>query len=269
MIMENYHNEIKQVISEEELVAQLKHLGIREGMTLEVHTAFSSLGTVIGGPTAFNNALIRVISSEGNIVMACQDCYNSEPLYWENPPIDFKLMQKVRDNTPGYDIHSSGLHQMGIVVDEFRTRKGVYHSYHPNCGFVAYGKDSKTLMSFQPLSFPLGDKSPLAKLYEIDNSYTLLVGCDYDKCTSWHLAEYLSNCRGIILNGGSVKKDGKSIWKKYLDIELDSQDFLEIGMALERNKSVKIGRLQSASCKLFKLKEAIDFATEYLRSKYE
>lgn len=268
--MENCRSEmIQQAISEDELVGQLKHLGIKQGMTLEVHTAFSKLGTVLGGPTALNNAIIKAVGQEGNIVMPCQDCFNTEPLFWENPPIDFKLMQKVRDNTPGYDIHSSGLHQMGVVVDEFRTRKGVYHSYHPSCGFVAYGKDSKTLMSFQPLSFPFGDKSPVAKMYETSDSYTLLIGCDYDKCTSWHYGEYLSGCRGIVLNGGSVKKDGQSIWKKYLDIELDSNEFIEIGQALEKSKLVRIGRLQDATCKLFKMKEAIDFVSEYLRRKYE
>lgn len=269
MNMENWENkEIKYIITEDEAVDQLRHLGLREGMTLEVHSSFSKIGTVVGGPTALNNALIRCVGEYGNIVMANQDAYNTEPLFWENPPIDFRLVKKVRENAIGYDIRSSGLHQMGIVVDELRNRKGTYRSYHPNCAFIANGKDAKELMSNQSLSFPLGLNSPLGKMYQMDNVYTLLIGCDYNSCTSWHLAEYLSECRGIILQGGCIKKEGQNCWKKYLDYDIDTQDFKEIGTLLEKNKSVRIGKLQDATCKLFKMKESVDFAVDFLRRKY-
>ncbi|MDO4377732.1 MAG: AAC(3) family N-acetyltransferase [Erysipelotrichia bacterium] len=268
--MENYQSEeIKYIITEDELLSQLRHLGIREGMTLEVHCAFSKLGPVIGGPTALNNALIRAVGEDGNIVMANQDYNNTEPLFWENPPIDFRLMKKVRENSLGFDVRSSALHLMGILVDEMRSRKDTSRSYHPNCAFIAYGKDAKYLMSNQPLSFPLGMKSPLGKMYAMDNVYTLLIGCDYDNCTSWHLAQYLSGCYGIIMQGGCVKKDGENQWKKYLDYDIDSHDFCSIGKLLEKNEMIKTGKLQDAVCKLFKMRETVDFACDFLRSKYE
>lgn len=260
---------ITEAYSKQEIVEQLTQLGLASDMTVEVHSKFSSAGFIIGGPAVFNDALLQVVGENGNIVMPCQDYYNTEPLFWENPPVSMNLTDKIRENTPGYDIYTSGHRLMGVLVDDIRSRKNAYHSYHPNCGFVSIGKDSKYLMSNQPLSFPLGMKSPIGKMYQMDNSYTLLIGVDYDNCTSWHLAEHMSMVRGIILQGGCIKKAGKDIWKKYLDYDLNSDEFIEIGRQYEKSAQVKIAKVANSVCRFFKMKEAIDFAYEYLKKKYE
>ncbi|MGN1399099.1 MAG: aminoglycoside N(3)-acetyltransferase [Erysipelotrichaceae bacterium] len=260
---------VEEAFSKAEIIEQLNQLGLQSDMTVEVHSSFAKVGYVIGGPAAFNDALLQIVGEKGNIVMPCQDYYNTEPLFWQNPPVKMNLADKIRENMPGYDIYTSGHRLMGVLVDDIRSRKTAYHSYHPNCAFVAIGKDSKYLMSNQPLSFPLGMKSPLGKLYQLDNSYTLLIGCDYDNCTSWHLAEHLSMVRGIILQGGCIKKGGKNIWKKYLDYEVNSDEFIEIGRQYEKTAQVRIGKVGNAVCKFFKTREAIDFACGYLLKKYE
>ena len=112
-------------------------------------------------------------------------------------------------------------------------------------------------------------KSPIGKMYQMDNSYTLLIGVDYDNCTSWHLAEHMSMVRGIILQGGCIKKAGKDIWKKYLDYDLNSDEFIEIGRQYEKSAQVKIAKVANSVCRFFKMKEAIDFVYEYLKKKYE
>lgn len=258
---------INVAYSKDEIVNQLKQMGLKENMTVEVHSAFSKTDFVIGGPRVFNDALLETVGENGNIVMAAQDYNNSEPLLWENPPMDMALADKYRENMVGYDIYQSGLHLMGILVDDLRSRKNAYLSYHPNCGFVCVGKDSKYLMSNQPLSFPFSMQSPLGKMYKLDNSYTLLVGVDYNNCTSWHLAEYISQVRPIVLQGGCIKKGGKNVWKKYLDYQIDSEIFLEIGNAYQKTGSVKVGKVAGAVCKFFKMSDAIDFATDYLTRK--
>lgn len=268
--MNTYQNDeiISVALSEKELIRQLQHLGVEKDMCLEVHVSFNNVGSVIGGPTTFVDALLKTVGENGTIVMASQDCYNSEPLYWENPTVEIRLMDKIRENTPGYDIYSSGQHLMGIVVDNLRARKSTYHSYHPNSGFIASGKDAKYLMANQPLSFPLDLNSPLGKLYEKKDSCILLVGVGYDKATGLHLAEHLSKVRNIILQGGAIKKSGETIWKKYLDIELDSSEFIEIGKEMEKNKMVRVGKVGNAICRLFNFSEAVDFTCDYLRKRY-
>ncbi|HPW53730.1 MAG TPA: AAC(3) family N-acetyltransferase [Erysipelotrichaceae bacterium] len=267
--MNTYQNEeiITMALSEKEVINQLQHLGVVEDMCVEVHVSFNSVGTVIGGPTAFVDALLKTVGSNGTIVMASQDYNNSEPLFWENPPAEIRLMSKIRENTPGYDIYTSGQHLMGIVTDNLRARKSTYHSYHPNSGFIANGKDAKYLMANQPLNFPLSMRSPLGKMYEKEDSYILLIGVGYDKATGLHLGEHLSECRNIILQGGAVKKGGETIWKKYLDIELDSTDFIEIGREMERRKMVRVGKVGNAICRLFRFAEAVDFTRDYLKER--
>lgn len=262
------NKQINSVITESEITTQLAHLGLRKGMVVEVHSSLKSLGYVVSGASAVVNALLASVGEEGTIVMPAQDCYNTEPLNWCNPPVELRLVEKIRDNTVGFDIYTSGLHQMGAIADDLRARKNTYHSYHPSCGFMANGALAKELMSNQPINFALGEKSPLGKMYDLDNAYILLMGVDYDSATGMHLGEYLSERRKIRLEGGAVKKDGATLWKKYLEIDLDSDEFVEVGKRLEKAKLVKIGKVGEAKCKLVKFKDAVDFTKEYLMEKY-
>jgi aminoglycoside N3'-acetyltransferase len=54
------------------------------------------------------------------------------------------------------------------------------------------------------------------------------------------------------------------VWKTYQDIELDSDQFPEIGAAFEAMGLVKTGLVGSAQCKLLPQRPAVDFATQWL-----
>ena len=41
------------------------------------------------------------------------------------------------------------------------------------------------------------------------------------RCTALHLAEYRSEIRPVILRGAAVELEGKRMWKKYLDLDID------------------------------------------------
>ena len=258
-------NTLQTALSREELVSQLKHLGITADMTLEVHCSLRSVGYIIGGAGSFVDALLEVLS-QGTLVMACQNVDNSEPLNWVNPPIALNLTDKVRENMPAYDIYHSDVHFMGALALDLRCRKQTCRSYHPNCAFIANGKDGRELMARQPLNFPLGHGSPLEKLYNNDNAWIMLVGVDYDRATGLHYAESISEIRPIVLQGGAVNVNGRTEWKKYLDYDLDCDDFPELGRQMERRKMVRIGKIGSAQVKLFNFRQASDFALEYFRN---
>ncbi len=223
---------ITSALTKSEIVSQLEHLGLRDFMCVEVHGSLEKIGYVVGGATTVNDALKQVLS-RGTIVMPSYSTYNSEPLYWKDPPIDLRLADKVRSGSPGYDIYSSDIAEMGDLAINLRNRKDTYHSYHPNKAFMAAGLHAKDLMSSQPLSFPLGKGSPLDKMYRLPDSYVLLIGVNYDKAEAFHLAEALSGVRAVCLQGGAVKKSGENLWKKYLDIEMDDSEFIEFGKHME------------------------------------
>jgi aminoglycoside 3-N-acetyltransferase len=199
--------------------------------------------------------------------MPLQSGDNTEPSYWVNPPIDRSLWQTIRDNTPAFDGKDSDVRLMGEVVANFRRRRGVYTSYHPSSAFVAYGKYAKLICSRHDLHYSLSKRSPLGQMMKL-KTYVLLLGVSYDNCTGMHLAEYESNARPIILQGGSVETETGRQWVKYLDIDLNSDEFLVSGKLMEDKGLVKKMTIGKAECRLFSLKNAVDITTIYLKKKY-
>lgn len=258
---------VTSALDKDDIVAQLKQLGVRPGMVLEVHSAMSTLGFVIGGARTIVDALIEAVGDEGTLVMPLQSADNTEPGFWQNPPADRSLWGKIRENMPPTDPNASEFPYMGSVVNNLNRRNGRLVSNHPSCAVMAYGKYAKLITDKQPIDFSLSDQSPLGVMYQLP-SYILLIGVSYDNCTGMHLAEYRSNVRPVLINGAGVGSSKHHHWQKYLDIDLDSDEFVEIGQVMEQKKMVTIGRVGASTCRLFKFSEAVDFATDYLQQKY-
>lgn len=263
----NKKEPIHEVITKDDLVTAFGKLGVKRGMVLEVHTALHTFGYVVGGAQAVVDALLEAVGYEGTIVMPLQNSNNTEPSYWEHPPVDRTLWQTVREHTPAFDSHDSDVQYMGAVVDNFRRRRGTYFSYHPNTAFVAYGKYAKLICSKQDLNFSLSEHSPLGQMMRL-KAHVLLLGVGYDNCTGMHLGEYESQVRPIILQGGRIEVDSQSQWVKYLDIDLDSDEFIMPGKLLEEKGLVKRQRIGQADCKLFALRNAVEVTSNYLKKKY-
>lgn len=257
---------IDEAITKNELVSKLRQLGIKEKMVLETHIALSSFGYVIGGAQAVVDALIEAVGFEGTLIMPMQDAYNCDPTIWDAPIIDHHLHQTIRDNIPAFNRKESDGVEMGSVVDNFRRRDGVIVSNNPSLAYVARGRYAKLICDRQSLHFSLGEESPIARMYEL-NAYVLMIGVPYSKCTCLHLSEYRSNYRPIVLQGAAVEIKGKRVWKKYLDIDLNSQIFNQIGYKMEEVIDIKSIMIGHAEAKLFALDEAIDFAVDYLQKK--
>ena len=112
----------------------------------------------------------------------------------------------------------------------------------------------------------LGEQSPLARLYDLDGS-VLLLGVSYESCTSLHLAEYRAPQPKLVTEGSPILEYDRRVWKTYQDIELDSDQFPEIGAAFEAMGLVKTGPVGSAQRKLLPQRPAVDFATQWLTRK--
>ena len=253
---------IHQVITKHDLVDQLKAYGITSGMILEVHSSLSSFGYVIGGAQTIVDALIDTVGYSGTILMPLQTWGNSEPTYWKNPPAACHLMKTIRENTPIFDKKGSDTRMMGAVVENFRRRDGIIVSNHPTSSFAAWGKYAKLLCNRHSLHFSLSEESPAARLTEL-KGYVLLMGCDYDRCTVMHLAEYRSDARPILVQGSAVEMEGKRIWKKVLDLDISSDDFIHVGERLERKNLVTRFKIGNAECKLFRADLAVEEAIHY------
>lgn len=73
--------------------------------------------------------------------------------------------------------------------------------------FAAVGRKAETVVSGHSLEFGLGERSPLARLYDLD-AFVLLLGVDHGSSTSLHLAEYRAGTRPHKQEAGPVRSAG-------------------------------------------------------------
>ena len=253
---------VNDPVTKEMLVQALEKTGVRKGQILEVHSSLSSFHYVIGGARTIVDALMEVEGEGGTILMPTQVSDNSEQGDWCNPPVSPDAYQTIRDSIPAYDPLLSDVDGMGAVVENFRHREGVVISSHPAVSYAAWGRYAKLLCNRQSLHFPLSEESPTARLYEL-KGYVLLIGCDLDKATCMHLAEYRTDCRPIKINGAKVTENGRDVWKKYLDLDINSEDFLKIKKTMQRKNMIREIMLGGCKIMFFPAAAAIDEATAY------
>jgi len=61
---------------------------------------------------------------------------------------------------------------------------------------------------------------------------------------------------------------GERVWRSFDDIEEHAERFDELGADLERERQdVVVGRVGSASTRLFPIRSAVDFAVGWLRTR--
>ena len=246
------------------LGADLHQLGLN-GMVVLVHSSLSSLGWVSGGPVTVVQALMDVVTPTGTIVMPTQSGDYSDPAEWQNPSVPQEWWSTIRETMPAFDPQTTPTREMGRIVEVFRTWSGVRRSSHPAASFAAWGKQAQAIINNHSLAHSLGEKSPLARLYDL-NGWVLLIGVGYDCCTCFHLAEYRAGKSQRVLKGAPIIEADRRVWKIYEDIEFEPDCFVELGEAFEKTGCVK-SKVGSAQARLFPIRKAVDFATDWLMNK--
>lgn len=250
-------------VTKEILVAELKKLGVSSNQILEVHSSLSAFDYVIGGARTVVDALMEIAEDNGTLLMPTQTSDNSEPSDWENPAIAPELYKEIRDSIPPYDASKSDLTYMGSIVENFRHRDGVIISNHPEVSYAAWGRYARLLCNRQSLHFPLAEESPVARLYELKGN-VLLLGVDFDCVTCMHLAEYRCEARPIQIHGSCIQTENGPMWKKYLDLDIDSSEFIKVRQIMQRKNMIRQTTIGGCKVMYFSASAAIDEATNYL-----
>lgn len=241
----------------------LMRLGINKNDILLVHSSLSSLGWVCGGAQAVITALINAVGSDGTLVMPAHSGEWSDPTQWRKPPVPKEWIQTIYDNMPAFDPEISPTRGMGRIAELFRTFPNTIRSNHPHVSFCANGKYVTYITKKHPLTPQLGMDSPLGKLYNL-KAKVLLLGVDYNSCTSFHLAETLIDEMPKELIGAAVSENGERCWKWFEDYDYDTEDFVLIGKDFDENYNVQKGKIGNAECKLFEMKDGVDFAKRWM-----
>ena len=248
------------------LCRDLERLGVENGSTLLVHSSLSALGWVAGGPAAVVLALERCLGEDGTLVMPTHSSDLSGPSGWRNPPVPDSWWETIRQHTPAYEPDLTPTRGMGAIPECFRKQSGVVRSGHPQYSFAARGPHADAVTRNHSLAFPLGEGSPLARIYDLDG-YVLLLGVDHGSNTSLHLAEYRARFRGkrTLTLGAPVLVDGARTWLTFEDIDLNESDFARLGDEFEEaTGAVVVGRVALATARLMRQRPLVDFAVSWM-----
>lgn len=113
------------LITVDTLAADFRKLGVREGMTLLLHSSFKSLGQwVAGGPVAVILALETVLGDEGTLVMPTHSSDLTDPSGWSKPPVPEAWWPGIREHMPAYDPDLTPLRGMGLFPTASASSRG-------------------------------------------------------------------------------------------------------------------------------------------------
>lgn len=249
------------------LLTDLQALGVEAGMTLLVHSSLSAIADwVVGGAAAVILALEAALGPAGTLVMPTQSGELSDPADWQHPPVPQHWWELIRQEMPPFRPDLTETREMGRIPETFRKQDGVLRSSHPQTSFAAWGKQAPFIIADHTLEEGLGERSPLARLYDLDG-YVLLLGVGHDRNTSIHLAEYRATFPGkrTIPTAAPLLIDGQRQWVAFQVLDYNDEDFVQIGAAFaEETGLVRQGQVGQATALLMPQHPLVDFAVRWM-----
>ena len=254
-----------KTIFKSDIVDAIKSADLQRGDSVMVHTSLGKIGYVCGGAQVVIEALIEIVGEEGTIMMPTQSWKNLDPEDGVHGDADETDWDRIRENWPAYNKAITPTNTMGAVAEMFRSWPGTMRSDHPARSVAAWGRNAEYLTKDHDISDIFGDTSPIGKLYELDGK-VLLIGVDYDKNTSIHLADVRAEYPGkhTCIEHSAVIENGKRVWKSYETLFVNGADFIDIGADFEAGHIVKKAAIGGTGLRIMKQRELVDFAVEWI-----
>ena len=164
-----------------ELCEVLRGLGVVPGAKVMLHSSFSALGKMRGGPEALAKALMRLVTPKGLLMMPAFCFYDLGPSGVFDP--------------------ATSPSRCGSLTEAFRKMPGVLRSLNPSNSFAAWGEAAEEYVAHHHEVSVMGADSPLGKL-ERDNGLIVMIQCP-PSATFMHVVEFTNNVKCFDFFGDS------------------------------------------------------------------
>lgn len=207
---------------------------------LVVHTAFSKVAPVEGGPEGLIAALREALGPDGTLVMPSMSDDDDHP----------------------FDPATTPARSMGVVADTFWRMPGVLRSDSPHA-FAAAGPDAGRILAPHPIDFPHGLDSPVGRAYERDGQ-VLLLGVGHGENTTVHLAEAIAGVRYRLEKELTILRNGKPEKLSYLEIDHCCKRFAQLDGWLDEQGLQRRGTVGHAEARLARSRDIVTVAVRHL-----
>ena len=229
------------IVTKQQILDDLRALGVGPGMTLMVHSSLSALGQVEGGAESVIEALIEAVGPEGTLAM---------------PVMSGGV----------FDIETSPSN-VGTITEVFRSWPGVKRSFHPTHSACAIGPYADYLLE-DTLDHPtaIGSESPWGRLSRLPAGHVLLLGVDQDRNTLLHYPEEI--VRAPYLNTIERHYRDENGEARLKTLELfpgPHRDFIGLEPLIREGKAMRIGKVGRAVGRLMHAGSTVEIVLKALR----
>ncbi|OIJ66254.1 AAC(3) family N-acetyltransferase [Streptomyces mangrovisoli] len=217
-------------MADAELAGLLGGMGLRRGGVVMVHASLGGTGVP---PRRVLGALRAALGPRGTVVVPAFTPENSDTSRAYRGLVagmSEGQARAFRAAMPAFDADRTPCPTMGALAEWVRTSPGAVRSAHPQTSLAGLGPRAAELLAGHDETCHLGERSPLARLYEAD-AQILLLRVGFEVASAFHLAEYRLDpppprrvYRCVVGSAGN--------WISYEDLTLDDGDFAAIGARL-------------------------------------
>ncbi len=256
----------KPIVGKDDLVADLKALGLAAGDGVFVHSALGQIGYVIGGPRGLIEAMIDVVGDAGLIGMPgfSRDAY--DPVTMHDVKVSDAEHARIKDQVPGFDPSRSNASQNGSVPEAFRMWPGAVRSPHPTSSVLLWGRDASAYAAnHDPHGWATGPASPWGQLMDRRRMKILLIGVGWNRCSALHAAESVAKHKRTKIRHFKLGDQRDGVWTNAPDVadDLDTL-FPLVGAAWEAEGEVRAGMMGGAKSLLTDYGPLVRFAANWI-----
>ena len=254
--------------NKEQIVLELKKLGINQGMSIFVHSSLSKLGNIVRGADTVVEALIETVGKDGSIMMPGFTIRNSM----------FKTLEYLERNDITFD-YKTERPLVGAIPRSFFKLENIHRSIHPTHSVLAWGKNTEHITSgHEDCNTTFGIGTPLYKLIET-NSYIMGLGSDLAHVTFYHVLEDFNKSFPIEVYGNKEYKIKMLINNKVETFLLKSHKEQKVRIEkingtwvrtyfkkyFRRKGKLIEGKIGNANCWMIKAKDMYNCIEELMR----